>query len=572
MKLEPLLRKGYFPKELPPPFSTKYFAKNFDTIDKYWNDKKAELIRTNPEIYSEKYKGKYQTSKCVLYTLPKQKFSRRFLEIPNPFHHSILCKTICDNWTKIDDFYKISVISLSKPIINEKEGRAARPLKTHENFKQECLIVSFDKMYELKTDISWFYPKLYTHTIPWALHGKNETKKDKSDALFGNILDRNIRNCKHGQSTGIPIGPDTSFIIAEIVLCKIDVLLQEKLKSIGLSIKGYRHYDDAYFYFSSREDAEIGLKNLQHILTDFQLSINEEKTDITKFPTTFDRVWVMQISLFKFRENIKKEEKNRVKEQKTDIERYFRLAFYLANKYPEDVVLSYAIKRFKSVPIMKENWNLFESLILKTALLNPLILKPIVPLLVTYKTLVNQEKIGSVVEEIIKIHAPMGHSFEISWALWLAKTFNIKIDNSIADDIFKSNDVIPILMALDLKSKDLIESSFDLSTLIENLTEDSLFEEKWILTYESIFHGWLLPINSNPLDTNEYFKILKDNNIKFYDETIKAKPLPIKGLEGGLPEEKPTVEVPPVEAPPEEGYPEEPTEEEYSEEEDSSYY
>ena len=572
MKLEPLLRKGYFPKELPPPFTTKYFAKNFNEIKKSWNDIKSELNRTNPKIYSEKYKGKYKSSKCVIYSIPKRNFSRRNVEIPNPFHHSKLCETICDRWNEIDSFYKKSVISLSKPIINKKSGRAAIPLMKFDAFKQECLIDSFDKMYELKTDISWFYPTIYTHTIPWALHGKNNAKNDSSDNLFGNILDRNIRNCKHGQTTGIPIGPDTSLIIAEIVSCGIDELLQVKLRSLGLSFKGFRYYDDVYFYFSNREEAEIGLKTLQRILIDFQLSINEEKTDIKKFLSTFDKIWVMQINLFEFRENIKKEETERAKEQETDIERYFKLVFYLANKYPADAVLGYAIKRFKSVPIMDNNWKLFESLILKAALLNPILLKEIVPLLVTYNRLVDEKKIGNVVEEILKIHAPMGHSYEISWALWLAKTFNITIEKSTAEDIFQSYDVIPILMALDLKNMNLIDSSLDLSTIIENITEDSLFEEKWILTYESIIHEWLPPINPNPLETNEYFKILKDNNIKFYDESIKANPLAVKGLE-----EKSQVEVLPIEPPPEEGYPEEETpeeeylEEDYSDEEDSYY-
>ena len=145
-------------------------------------------------------------------------------------HHSILCKTICDRWNEIDKFYKKSVISLSKPIINNKSGRAAVTLKTFDGFKQECLIDSFDKMYELKTDISWFYPTIYTHTIPWALHGKKNAKDDSSDDLFGNVLDKNIRNCRHGQTTGIPIGPDTSLIIAEIVSCAIDDLLQKKIK------------------------------------------------------------------------------------------------------------------------------------------------------------------------------------------------------------------------------------------------------------------------------------------------------------------------------------------------------
>jgi hypothetical protein len=188
--------------------------------------------------------------------------------------------------------------------------------------------------------------------------------------------------------------------------------------------------------------------------------------------------------------------------------------------------------------------------------------------LVTYNRLVDGKKIGSLVEEILKIHAPMGHSYEISWALWLAKTFNITITESTADDIFKSYDVIPILMALDLKNKNLLVSSLDLTTIIER-TEDSLFEEKWILTYESIIHEWLPPITPNPLETNEYFKILKDNNIKFYDESIKAKPLAVKGLEKAPPIETPPIETPPIEIPPieipPEGYPEGETPEGYPE-------
>lgn len=530
MKIEPLLRKGYFPKELPPPFTTKYFSRNFDSIEISWNKMKSELGRTNSE-----YKDKYKKSKCALFSIPKGNYSRRNIEIPNPFHHSILCKTICDNWTEIDDFYKKSTISLSRPIINTSKGRAVKNLKTFSNFKQECLIDSFDKMYELKTDISWFYPTLYTHTIPWALHGKNVAKNDKSDNLFGNTLDKNMRNCKHGQTTGIPIGPDTSLIIAEIVTCGIDQLLQEILGSI----KGYRYYDDVYFYFSSREEAEKGLKKLQYILTDFQLSINEEKTNITRFPSTFDEIWVIQLNSFVFRNNIEKHETDRAREQRTDIERYFKLTLYLANEYPDYSVLAYAITRFENVPIFKANWNLFESLILKSAILNPLLLQQIVPLLVAYDELVDRTKICNVVEEIIKNHAPMGHSFEISWALWLAKTFNTEINNdNMAEDIFESSDVIPIIIALDLMNENLIDSSLDLSTLIEKINEDSLFEEKWLLTYESIIHDWLPPINPNPLETNEYFKILKDHDVKFYDENIKAEPLKIKGLEVEYPEEE----------------------------------
>ena len=413
------------------------------------------------------------------------------------------------------------------PVINtSKGGRAVKPLKTFPDFESECLINSFDKSYELKTDISWFYPTLYTHAIPWALHGKKIAKSDRSDNLLGNTLDKNIRNCKHGQTTGIPIGPDTSHIIAEIVTCGIDQLLVEQLNLI----KGYRWYDDSWLYFSSREDAERGLKHLQHILNDFQLSINEEKTSITIFPNTFDKIWAIQIGTFEFRNNKEKAERYRAKEQKTDIERYFKLAFYLTNKYQEGAVLSYALSRVKWVPIMATNWKLFESLILKSALSNPLLLQQIIPLLVAYIESVDKNKISKVVKEILEIHAPWGHSYEISWALWLAKTFGTKIESSLATCIFESYDVISILIALDLRDEGLIDSSIDLSPITEDLTEDSLFEEKWLLTYESLIQKWVVPINSNPLETNEYFNILREHEIKFYDKTIKEKPLKIKGL------------------------------------------
>ena len=81
MKIEPLLRKGYFPKELPPPFTTKYFSRNFDSIEISWNKMKSELGRTNSE-----YKDKYKKSKCALFSIPKGNYSRRNIEIPNPFH------------------------------------------------------------------------------------------------------------------------------------------------------------------------------------------------------------------------------------------------------------------------------------------------------------------------------------------------------------------------------------------------------------------------------------------------------------------------------------------------------
>jgi len=59
----------------------------------------------------------------------------------------------------------------------------------------------------------------------------------------------------------------------------------------------------------------------------------------------------------------------------------------------------------------------------------------------------------------IKEHTPKGHHFEVAWALWLCKEFEIKLPDNIADFVFNSNDVVSILIALDLRKNGFINST-----------------------------------------------------------------------------------------------------------------
>jgi glycosyltransferase A (GT-A) superfamily protein (DUF2064 family) len=72
--------------------------------------------------------------------------------------------------------------------------------------------------YILQADINRFYPSVYTHSIPWAIHTKAVAKSNRGDGYIGNRIDRLVRNGQDGQTMGIPIGPDTSLLIAEILL------------------------------------------------------------------------------------------------------------------------------------------------------------------------------------------------------------------------------------------------------------------------------------------------------------------------------------------------------------------
>jgi hypothetical protein len=191
------------------------------------------------------------------------------------------------------------------------------------------------------------------------------------------------------------------------------------------------------------------------------------------------------------------------------------LAFKYSNCYPKDSVLKWAIKKLAATPIEKENWELYESLIFKMALSEPAILPDLTKILVTYRNFVSKRKLASLIKELLTIHITKGHSFEVSWTLWIAKTFSVKIAKKMADSIFASNDFVSILIALDLKANKLISSNT--SNLIKELELASFKDERWLFVYEAIFKKWLRPTKSDLLLKSKYFMTLKKLNVSFYD-------------------------------------------------------
>lgn len=509
-----LLKNGYLPKELPPPFESKTFSKEIDEINSAWNSHYNSL-RRNEKI-------KFLDSKWSNFSIPKVQLSRRTVNIPNPLHHSKLCKTIADNWSEIEDIYSKSKISSSTPKSDSQKFRALIPKDNFGEFKRRRLSKSFDNLYEVKTDVSRFYGTIYTHSIPWLVHTKTVAKANRTDtSMLGNAIDKDLRNLNSGQTIGIPVGPDTSLIVAEIITSLIDEQIQQKLKNV----KSFRFIDDYYLYCDSYADAEKAFKFIQSILTEYQLDINEEKTKISQAPFAFDTKWSIDLGSFTFRK--------RADSQLTDIERFVSLSLIHSAQNPKDSVLLFSIQVLKYLPLFEDNWDIYESLILKIGITEPRTLPVVTEILSSNKNRISKKKIKSIIKKIINIHLPKGHNYEIAWALWMCVEFEISIKNKVAEKILASNDKISILVALDMKKRGLINSTVSTSHLEDELTEENLMNENWLFTYETIKKGWLNP-TENPIDENKYFEILIDKGVYFYNEDAKVKTFTVK---------EPTIEI-----------------------------
>lgn len=549
MNLSRILEKGYLPKELPPPFTSKTFGKKSRYITKKWKDYETELKEQLPSENSknqakkrfEPILKKHKLSKLFEYNIAKGKFSRRKIEIPHPQSYLNLCEKIVENWNLIKETHDLSTFSESKLYSETKIKRSVRTKsRSWSKFRNKLTEVSFNYKVQLKIDITNFYPTIYTHTIPWSLLGKEDSKKYfqlKSEnnhnfiALtqtdnkakkyqIGDNIDSLVRNCNDKQSIGLPIGPDSSFILSEMLASRIDNEIAENLT--GFDYKCIRYYDDYYFYLNSVSDAETVLKRTQKILYNYKLEANENKVEIKELPYFQSDLWNIEIHNYKFKET-----------DITDIqelEYYFSLIFKLVeeNRDKSSWIISYALTRFEfgKVKIRKENINIFISLILKTLYLETSTIDQIFKIIYTYRTFLERKELNKIkilLDKLIDEHILLNHSFEIAWGLWFFKTFDINCEVSLLQKILDSEDQISILISLDIiNNKPINKNKFDFSKLNSMLNSNNLYSEFWLINYEIEIKDWITN-NLNSTITHKFFEILKKYEVSFYNINNQVK-------------------------------------------------
>lgn len=229
---------------------------------------------------------KPKKTKAITIITPKGRMSWRRFSLLHPYSYWHLATemTTEDNWavlvTKLCEVKNIAVYST--PRIDTRVRPQGIGIQAWKRLNEtDVLRGSNDYNFLVSTDIKNFYPSIYTHRIAWAIEGKEESRADRSELLFGNHLDRLFQNSREGQTNGIPVGCTTSDITAEIILGTIDIRLCAVLKEKGISYTGARYRDDYRFLCKSRSDSEVLLKVFSRLLqNEFDMLLNEDKTSI----------------------------------------------------------------------------------------------------------------------------------------------------------------------------------------------------------------------------------------------------------------------------------------------------
>ena len=130
-------------------------------------------------------------------------------------------------------------------------------------------------------DITGCFYHIYTHTIAWAVKGK-DVAKDSIDAdTFEKSFDQLMQHTNYNETNGIIVGPELSRIFAEIILQAIDLSILRQLKEKGYNLgRDYeirRYVDDSYIYANSRKVLDDIYAVYKEQLAYYKLDINEKK-------------------------------------------------------------------------------------------------------------------------------------------------------------------------------------------------------------------------------------------------------------------------------------------------------
>jgi len=293
-----LLEEGFYPEQyvVPPSFKVKkFFLKQAPYFE----------IDTNkiPTFFDP------VKSEWVMVSFPKTQLTERTFGIIEPKIYHDIVWYLMEDWDLILKklFRKSNSIhsySFPIPVTNEHVGmlgnlRAGRMIYEFLEMAENDLVAeAYNYKYILKTDIKNFYPSIYTHSIAWAIHTKEEIRKkgnrSKYDKYVGLVLDKLFQASNDGCTNGIAIGPAISDLIAEIILTEIDTATSLAIQAEGFDFLAVRFKDDYRFLCQTKQCANSIIKILQRQMAKFNLTLNEKKCKIEELPEGLFREWTAE--------------------------------------------------------------------------------------------------------------------------------------------------------------------------------------------------------------------------------------------------------------------------------------
>lgn len=496
-----LTRFNYFPNqkehmgELPPCFSTRQFTPEIN-----------ELIAALKKSTDREKKG----FDLVEFRATRYNNVARTLSLIHPKAYSELTKIIIDNWDSLRHIADNTSSHITPEI--RQDGRAF--VMNYEDAlakKKRIIQSSFAKKVRIQTDIANCFNSVYSHSIPWAIIGLAEAKANRKRTSWFNQLDRCNSACKRGETLGIPIGPGTSSVIIEIILSTIDIHLQKK----GYTFE--RYVDDYVCYCDSDNQSEAFIIDLDHMLADFKLSLNLNKTISSRLPSSSDDDWILElIGSLPHKKTI-----NFGGEQFTGYFAHEALIFInqalkINANSSDGSVLKFAIQLITTKLSPCSAGVIFQE-ILNLSWHYPILIPFLNKLCINHEIDVSpySEQLNTIIIE----SALKRRSDGMCWTLYLMYIRGLLPSEEAIEKVIKSKDCLSLTLIF--KYQGYLQP---MKPFVDTLIEGELYakDNYWLLLYQLFLKNHI----ANPYKDDQTFNILKNQRVDFlpsYEETDAEK-------------------------------------------------
>lgn len=501
--LKDILSRGFFAEEMPPCFTGKEFAT--------WATSAQGLLSMGS------VPSKYLT-RPVRHSHPKAAGHRRQFSVPNPFNYFRLADTISQAWsTEIDPVLATISYGVSRPVpVVFPRAIAPDPSIDRVQRRVESRIGA---KYVLKADIQNFYPSIYTHSISWALHTKAFAKANPLAPILGNAIDKYVRQGQSNQTVGIPIGPDTSRVIAEVLLARIE----QRLAAMLPGVRVYRFLDDFEFACKATSEIDRALGAIEEALSDFELSTNARKTVVQDLPAATDPTGIAELRAWQFRDA--------AKSQARDVAAYLDRAAELCSLDPEGSYANYALRRLAAVPLQPSSWKLAEAVAYQFISGEPACIRFAAVLLrrgIQLGQSIDQALFSEAMDSVTRQHLPLHHGSELAWCTWMCIINGVPVPSYLCSNAHEVDDVLTALLLLAAEAQGLCGAQLNESAWVNWVAASELENDKWLFAYEADRQGWLLPA-SGILGGNGAYTSMKNAGVSFLDLSVKTPALNATG-------------------------------------------
>lgn len=466
-----LLTNGLLPEILPPVFTSQKLASPLN-VD---NTRRYRVTQS-------------RTGKLAPYNASKRGQQRRVFSVPHPLFHFDASLFFERNWDTINKVYQGSKGSASKPRF-PVDGFRAVEITPQAELPTRRLQALARKRYCLITDVSRCFPSIYTHAIPWALDGKAKAKlsrREGSKEVKGNRLDFIVRQAQDGQTAGIPVGPDTSRLISELILSRVDAdYVQQDRKKVYF----VRHVDDYWIGGDSIDDCERHLRRLRLGLGEYQLDINESKTRIVPLSHAIGETWPTELKNEISEAFPRHRFGPRVKAQ--DITALLSKIIDRSVSSHDDGIIKYAIRQIDRARSWDQRWDVLEPFLAHCAIQFPHSFD-YVARVIAWRARRDEEFDSRLWKEValtVAAHAAeLGHDSELTWALWLLKELRNKLTASQGEKLIETAGPLVLALLAHMSVNGLAAGATLLNQLEDSVVGDDQFSgSQWPLTLE-LYH------------------------------------------------------------------------------------